>query len=78
MESIAEKGSRSLDATEDLNDLLRLAHAALHRIHMDTHGNNYDEVENLSLKLHDLRQEAYFLSQNIIEDVTEMENKEYG
>lgn len=78
MESIAEKGSRSLDATEDLKDLLRLAHGALHRIQQDVHGNNYDEAEVLSLKLHDLRKDVDSLSKNIAEYVKEMEIKAYG
>lgn len=78
MESIAEKGSRSLDATEDLKDLLRLAHSALHRIQQDAHGNNYDETEVLSLKLHDLRQDADLLSKHIAEYVKDMEVKVYG
>ena len=78
MESIAEKGSRSLDATEDLKDLLRLAHGAMHRIQQDAHGNNYDETEVLSLKLHDLRQDADLLSKHIAEYVKDMEVKVYG
>jgi len=78
METIAEKGSRSLDATADLKDLLRLAHGALHRIHQDAHGSNYDEAEVLSLKLHDLRRDADLLSKHIAEYVKEMEIKVYG
>lgn len=78
MESIAEKGSRELDAIADLKDLLRLAHSALHRIQQDAHGSNYDEAEVLSLKLHDIRHDAELLSKNIAEYVTEMENKVYG
>lgn len=78
MGSVAEKGSRELDAIADLKDLLRLAHGALHRIQHDAHGSNYDEAEVLSLKLHDLRHDAELLSKNIAEYVKEMENKVYG
>lgn len=78
MENIAEKGSRTLDAAADLKDLLRLAHSALHRIHQDVHGNNYDDAEVLSLKLHDLRKDADDLSHGITEYVKEIEIKAYG
>lgn len=78
MNTIAEQGSRELDAAADLKDLLRLAHSALHRIQQDTHGSSYDEAEVLSLRLHDLRHDAELLSQSITEYVREMEIKVYG
>ena len=78
MENIAEQGSRTLDATADLKDLLRLAHGALHRIQQDVHGNNYDNAEILSLKLHDLRKDADNLSNEITRYVKEIELKAYG
>lgn len=65
MGNIAEKGSCVLDATADLGDLLRLAHEALHRIKQDVHGDNYNDAELLSLKLHDLHLEADQLSVKI-------------
>ena len=77
METVGGKGSRELDATADLKDLLRLAHSALHRIQQDTHGSNYDDAESLSYKLHDIRQDAELLSKNIADYVKEMENKAY-
>ncbi len=78
MENIAEKGSRTLDASADLKDLLRLAHGALHRIQQDVHGRNYDDAEILSLKLHDLRKDADSLSEEIAKYVKEIEVKNYG
>lgn len=78
MENIAEKGSRTLDASADLKDLLRLAHSALHRIQQDVHGHNYDDAEILSLKLHDLRKDADSLSEEIAKYVKEIEVKNYG
>ena len=78
MENIAEKGSRTLDATADLKDLLRLAHGALHRIQQDVHGSNYDDADVLSLKLHDLRKDADNLSDEIAKYVKEIEIKAYG
>lgn len=78
MNNIAEQGSRILDATANLNDLLRLSHEAVHRIKQDVHGDTYDSVEILSLKLHDLRHEAEMLSKKIDGDVKEMETKVYG
>jgi len=78
MSTTAEKGSRSLDATADLKDLLRLAHSALHRLQQDVHGSNYDEAEILSYKLHDLRRDADQLSENIALYVKELETKAYG
>lgn len=77
MENIAEKGSRTLDAAADLKDLLRLAHGALHRIKQEVHGNNYDNAEVLSLKLHDLRNEADSLSDEISSYVKEIEIQVY-
>jgi len=78
MSTTAEKGSHSLDATADLKDLLRLAHSALHRLQQDVHGSNYDEIEILSYKLHDLRNDADKLSENIALYVKELETKTYG
>ena len=78
MSTVAEKGSRSLDATADLRDLLRLAHSALHRLQQDVHGSNYDKAEILSYKLHDLRRDADSLSENIAQYVKELETKAYG
>lgn len=78
MSNIAEQSSRALDAISDLKDLLRLSHEALHRLKQDVHGDTYDSVEILSLKLHDLRHEAEMLSKKIDGDVKEMDRKEYG
>jgi len=78
MSTTAEKGSHSLDATADLKDLLRLAHSALHRLQQDVHGDNYDEAEALSHKLHNLRSDADKLSENIALYVKELETKAYG
>lgn len=78
MNNIAEQGSRTLDTIADLIDLLRLSHEALHRLKQDVHGDTYDTVEILSLKLHDLRHEAEKLNKKIDGDVKEMEEKEYG
>ena len=78
MDNIAEQGSRALEAVADLNDLLRLSHEALHRLKQEVHGDTYDSVEVLSLKLHDLRHEAEILNKKIDGDVKEMETKAYG
>lgn len=78
MDNIAEQGSRALEAVADLNDLLRLSHEALHRLKQEVHGDTYDSVEILSLKLHDLRHEAEILNKKIDGDVKEMETKAYG
>lgn len=78
MDNIAEQGSRVLEAVADLNDLLRLSHEALHRLKQEVHGDTYDSVEILSLKLHDMRHEAEILNKKIDGDVKEMETKAYG
>lgn len=78
MDSIADKGSRALDAAADLKDLLRLSHEALHRIKQDVHGSNYDQAEILSLKLHDLRHDADILSKEIDGYVKDIESQAYG
>ena len=78
MDTIAEKGSRALDATADLRDLLRLAHESLHRIKQEVHGDSFDDAEILSLKLHDLRYEADNLSKEILKYVKEIESQAYG
>ena len=78
MDNIAEQGSRALEAVADLNDLLRLSHEALHRLKQEVHGDTYDSVEILSLKLHDMRHEAEMLNTKIDGDVKEMETKAYG
>jgi hypothetical protein len=78
MENVAEKGSRTLDASADLKDLLRLAHEALHRIQQEVHGNCYDATDNLSLKLHDIRRDADQLSEKIDQYVRDSELQAYG
>lgn len=78
MENIAEQGSRALDAVADLQDLLRLAHEALHRIKQDVHGKSYDSAEIMSLKLHDLRREVDKFSEDIYGYVKEIETNKYG
>lgn len=78
MENIAEQGSRTLDAMADLRDFLRLAHEAVHRMKQDVHGNCYDSVDIMSLKIHDLRHDAEKLSKEIEDYVKEIEIKAYG
>ena len=65
MENIAEQGSRALDAMADLIDLLRLSHEALHRVKQNVHGNSFTSAEIISLKLHDLRNDADKLSKEV-------------
>jgi hypothetical protein len=65
MGTVAEEGSRALDATSDLKDLLRLAHEAVHRIAQDVHGTTYESADALSRRLHEVRREADALSAEV-------------
>ena len=78
MDTIATKGSRALDATADLADLLRLAHESLHRIELEVHGSSYDEAIILSQKVRDLRYEADNLGKKVFEYVKESESGAYS
>jgi hypothetical protein len=78
MDTIATKGSRALDATADLADLLRLAHESLHRIEMEVHGSSYDDAVKLSHEVRNLRSEADNLSKEVFEYVKEVESQAHG
>ncbi|MGA7801060.1 MAG: hypothetical protein WCC36_09635 [Gammaproteobacteria bacterium] len=69
MATIAEQGSRALEATSDLNDLLRLAHEALHRLQNEVHGDTFDEANGLSQHLQTLRQKATTLEARVQQSV---------
>ena len=74
MSSLAEKGVRILDAAADVEDLLRLAHEAVHRIHQDVSNEGFDLVEDMSEKMHHLRAEAKRLNTALQDYVREMES----
>ena len=73
MGTVAEEGSRALDAAADLRDLLRLAHEAVHRISQDVHGSTYEKTVVLSNRLHDVRDEAEKLAEEVNRYVQEVE-----
>lgn len=58
MSGVTERASRILDAAADIEDLLRLAHEATHRIHQDVHEDSFEHVKNVSEKIHQLRLDA--------------------
>ncbi|HKK14437.1 MAG TPA: hypothetical protein VKA14_07220 [Gammaproteobacteria bacterium] len=65
MPNVAERGSRALEATADLTDLLRLAHEALHRLRDEVHGDVVEQADGLSRRIRTLRQEADRLQDRI-------------
>lgn len=74
MSDLAEKGSRILDAAADTEDLLRLAHEAVHRIHLEVSSDGFDRTEAMSGRLHQLREEARLLNVILQRYVQEMES----
>ncbi|MFO7603287.1 MAG: hypothetical protein R6X06_05665 [Gammaproteobacteria bacterium] len=73
MESKGESGGRILDAAADVRDLLRLAHEAVQRLATEIHGDAYDQVTALSRQMHDAREAAEALEQEMTEYVKVIE-----
>ncbi|WP_126453307.1 hypothetical protein [Sulfuriflexus mobilis] len=74
MSNLAEQGARILEAAADVEDLLRLAHEAVHRIHQDVSDDNFDHAEQISEKIHKIREDARRLNIDLQEYVREMES----
>lgn len=77
MDSVGEKGSRLLDETAQLCDLLRMAHGTAHRMQQDLHGDIYDKTSEVVTQLHDLRVVCNNLFDEVAKEVGEMESGEY-
>jgi ElaB/YqjD/DUF883 family membrane-anchored ribosome-binding protein len=56
---------RALDAANDVVELMRLTHSALHRAHNETYGEAHELAARLSHQLHSLRQTAEILRRAI-------------
>ena len=76
MNTIAEEGSRAVEAAADLLDLLRLSHEAVQRIKNEVHAETFDAAEALSQKIHELREEADMLNLRVWKYVKEIESKD--
>lgn len=74
MSDLAERGARILNAAADVEDLLRLAHEAVHRIHLEVSNDGFDHTRAMSVKLHQLREEARLFNVSLQKYVQEMES----
>lgn len=75
MSTLAEEGSRAVEAAADLIDLLRLSHEAVQRIKNEVHAETFDTAEALAQKIHELREEADMLNLRVWKYVKELESK---
>ena len=62
---------RALDAANEVVELLRITHSALHRAHNETHGEAHEVAVKLSHSLHCIRQVAEVLRRTIEKQVRE-------
>ena len=69
MATIAERGSRALEASSDLSDLLRLAHEALHRLQEEVHGEAFEDANALSHELRRVRRRAASMQSRVEHEV---------
>ncbi|MEJ2645420.1 MAG: hypothetical protein P8180_10890 [Gammaproteobacteria bacterium] len=69
MATIAERGSRALEASSDLGDLLRLAHEAVHRLQDEVHGETFEDANGLSRQLQRVRRQAATLQRRVEREV---------
>lgn len=69
MATIAERGSRALEASSDLGDLLRLAHEAVHRLQDEVHGETFEDANGLSRQLQRVRHQAATLQRRVEREV---------
>jgi len=76
-DSVGEKGSRLLDETAHLCDMLRMAHSTAHRMQKELHGQSYDKVSEIAERLHDLRAACNSLFDEVAQEVGEMESGEH-
>jgi hypothetical protein len=74
MSDLVEKGVRILDAAADVEDLLRLAHEAVHRIHLEVSNEGFEHSRAMSGRLHQLREEARLFNLTLQKYVQEMES----
>ena len=77
-DSVGEKGSRLLDESAHLCDMLRMAHSTAHRMQRELHGKSYDKVSEIADQVHDLRVACNSLFDEVAREVEEMQSGEHG
>ena len=55
---ISDSTTRALNAIQDLEDLLRLAHGAAERVEKEVHGFAFDHADDMSRGMREMRQTA--------------------
>ena|GEM_PF-3470943 len=74
MSDLAERGARILNAAADVEDLLRLTHEAVHRIHLEVSNDGFERTRIMSARIHQLREDARLFNVSLQKYVQELES----